>query len=135
MKKINITITGALGRMGKILIKRISKNSNLKLFSLTDLKSGKTVNRIKIQKNNLEAFKKTDIIIDFSKPKVSFEILNYAKKLKKKVVIGTTGFTKQQNNLRFLFLDILLMRIFPILPRAPVIVILIFFINYHSKIF
>jgi 4-hydroxy-tetrahydrodipicolinate reductase len=25
--------------------------------------------------------------------------LNYAKKLKKKVVIGTTGFTKQQNNL------------------------------------
>ena len=41
MKKINITITGALGRMGKILIKRISKNKNLKLFSLTDLKSGK----------------------------------------------------------------------------------------------
>ena len=99
MKKINITITGALGRMGKILIKRISKNKNLKLFSLTDLKSGKNVNGIKIQKNNLEAFKKTDIIIDFSKPKASFEILNYAKKLKKKVVIGTTGFTKQQNNL------------------------------------
>ncbi len=41
MKKINITITGALGRMGKILIKRISKNKDLKLFSLTDLKSGK----------------------------------------------------------------------------------------------
>ena len=99
MKKINITITGALGRMGKILIKRISKNKNLKLFSLTDLKSGKTINRIKIQKNNLEAFKKTDVIIDFSKPKASLEILNYAKKLKKKVVIGTTGFTKQQNNL------------------------------------
>jgi len=99
MKKINITINGALGRMGKILIKRISKNRNLKLFSLTDLKSGKTVNGIKTQKNNLEAFKKTDVIIDFSRPKSSIEILNYAKKLKKKVVIGTTGFTKQQNNL------------------------------------
>jgi 4-hydroxy-tetrahydrodipicolinate reductase len=99
MKKINITITGALGKMGKILIKRISKNKNLKLFSLTDLKSGKTVNGIKTQKNNLEAFKKTDVIIDFSRPKASLEILNYAKKLKKKVVIGTTGFTKQQNNL------------------------------------
>jgi 4-hydroxy-tetrahydrodipicolinate reductase len=99
MKKINITITGALGRMGKILIKRISKNKNLKLFSLTDLKFGKTVNGIKTQKNNLEAFKKTDIIIDFSRPKSSLEILNYATKLKKKVVIGTTGFTKQQNNL------------------------------------
>ena len=99
MKKINITITGALGRMGKILIKRMSKNKNLKLFSLTDLKSGKIINGIKIQKNSLEAFKKTDVIIDFSRPKASIEILNYAKKLKKKVIIGTTGFTKQQNNL------------------------------------
>jgi 4-hydroxy-tetrahydrodipicolinate reductase len=99
MNKINITITGALGRMGKILIKRISIKKNLKLFSLTDLKSGRTVNGIKTQKNNLEAFKKTDVIIDFSRPKSSLEILNYAKKLKKKVVIGTTGFTKQQNNL------------------------------------
>jgi len=99
MKTINITITGALGRMGKILIKRISKNKNLKLFSLTDIKSGKKVNGIKIQKSNLEAFKKTDVIIDFSRPKASLEILSYAKRLKKKVVIGTTGFTKQQNNL------------------------------------
>ena len=99
MKKINITITGALGRMGKILIKRISKKKNIKLFSLTDLKYGKIINGIQVQKNNLEAFKKTDVIIDFSRPESSLEILNYAKKLKKKVVIGTTGFTKQQNNL------------------------------------
>ena len=99
MKKINITITGVLGRMGEILIKRISKKKNLKLFSLTDLKSGKIINGIKTQKNNLEAFKKTDVIIDFSRPKASLEILNYAKKLKKKIVIGTTGFTKQQDDL------------------------------------
>jgi 4-hydroxy-tetrahydrodipicolinate reductase len=99
MKKINITITGALGRMGQILIKRISKNKELKLFSITDLKSGKVIKGIKTQKNNLEAFKQTDVIIDFSRPKSSLEILNYAKKLKKKVVIGTTGFTKRQNNL------------------------------------
>ena len=99
MKKINITITGALGRMGKILIKRVYKNKNLKLFSLTDLKSGKTIHGIKTQENNLEAFKKTDVIIDFSRPKSSLEILSYAKKLKKKVVIGTTGFTNKQNGL------------------------------------
>jgi len=99
MKKINITITGALGRMGKILIKRISKNKNLKLFSLTDLKSGKIINGMQIQKNNVEAFKNTDVIIDFSRPKASLEVLNYAKKFKKKVVIGTTGFNLNQNNL------------------------------------
>ena len=99
MNKINITITGALGRMGKILIKKISKNKNLKLFSLTDIKSGKSINGIRTQKNNIEAFKKTDVIIDFSRPKASIEILNYAKKFKKRVVIGTTGFTQKQNNL------------------------------------
>ena len=99
MKKINITITGALGRMGKILIKRLSKSKNLKLFSLTDLKSEKNINGIKIQKNNVEAFKKTDVIIDFSRPKASLEVLSYAVKLKKNIVIGTTGFTRKQNNL------------------------------------
>jgi 4-hydroxy-tetrahydrodipicolinate reductase len=66
---------------------------------LIDLKSNKTLNGIKIQKSSLEAFKKTDIIIDFSRPKVSIEILNYARKLKKKVVIGTTGFTQKQENI------------------------------------
>jgi len=99
MKKINITITGALGRMGQILINRISKNKNLKLYSLTDLKVEKKIKGIKIQNNSLEAFEKTDVIIDFSRPKSSIEILNFAKKLKKKVIIGTTGFTKKDENI------------------------------------
>jgi 4-hydroxy-tetrahydrodipicolinate reductase len=99
MKIIKITITGALGRMGRALVQRLSKKKGLKLFSLTDVKSNKIVNGIKIQKNNLDAFKKTDVIIDFSSPKASIEVLQYAKKLKKKVVIGTTGFTQNQNNL------------------------------------
>jgi 4-hydroxy-tetrahydrodipicolinate reductase len=99
MKKINITITGALGRMGQMLINQISKNKNLKLYSLTDIRIGQKIKGIKIQNNNLEAFKKTDVIIDFSRPKSSIKILNFAKKLKKKVVIGTTGFTKKDENL------------------------------------
>jgi 4-hydroxy-tetrahydrodipicolinate reductase len=99
MKKINITVAGALGRMGQILIKRISKNKDLKLSSLTDTKIGKKIKNIKIEKNSLETFKKTDVIIDFSTPKSSMEILNYAKKLKKKIVIGTTGFSKKEENL------------------------------------
>jgi len=99
MKKINITITGALGKMGQILINQICKNKNFRIISLTDLKVGKKIKGIKIQKNNLAAFKKSEIIIDFSRPKSSIEILNFAKKLNKKVVIGTTGFTKKQGYL------------------------------------
>lgn len=101
MKKINISITGALGRMGRILIKKISRNKKFNLISAIDInyKSKNIFNGIKIQDNCLEAFKKTDIIIDFSKPKGSIQTLNFAKKLKKRIIIGTTGFTKKQEKL------------------------------------
>ncbi len=99
MVKIKVTVIGALGRMGKILINQILKNKNFKLISLTDVKIGTRMKGIKIQNNSLEAFKKTDVIIDFSRPKSSIEILNFAKKLNKKVIIGTTGFTKKEENL------------------------------------
>jgi 4-hydroxy-tetrahydrodipicolinate reductase len=99
MKRINITIAGALGRMGRILINQISKNKNLKLSSLTDLKVGKKIKGLKVQNNSIEAFKTTDVIIDFSRPKSSMQILNFAKKLKKKIIIGTTGFTKKEENI------------------------------------
>jgi 4-hydroxy-tetrahydrodipicolinate reductase len=98
MKKIKITVCGGLGKMGKIIIERVLQNKNLVLHSVTDIKIKKIFNNIKTQKNNLDAFKKTDIIIDFSRPKSSLEILKYATHLKKKMVIGTTGFTKKQNN-------------------------------------
>jgi dihydrodipicolinate reductase len=90
----------------------MSKNNNLKLLSLTDLKSGEIINGVKVQKNSLEVFKKTDVIIDFSSPKASIEILNYAKKLKKKVVVGTTGFTQKQENIVKNFECLLRMLIF-----------------------
>jgi 4-hydroxy-tetrahydrodipicolinate reductase len=99
MKKINITITGALGRMGQILVNRISKNKSLNLHTLTDIKIGKKLKGIKIQNNNLNAFKKTDVIIDFSTPKSSIKILSFANKLKKKIIIGTTGFDKKEERL------------------------------------
>ncbi len=99
MKKINISITGALGRMGKILINLAYKNKNFKLQSITDLKIGKKFKGLTTQGNSLKAFKKTDVIIDFSTPKSSIKILNLVKKLNKKIVIGTTGFSKKQENL------------------------------------
>ena len=99
MKKINITITGALGRMGQVLVNRISKNKSLNLHTLTDIKIGKKLKGIKIQNNNLNAFKQTDVIIDFSTPKSSIKILSFANKLKKKIIIGTTGFNKKEERL------------------------------------
>ena len=100
MKKINLTITGCMGRMGQQLIKTIKKDKNFKLHSLTEFKTiNKKFNGIKTQLNTKDAFKNTDVIIDFTVPKCTFEVLKVASKLKKRVVIGTTGFTKKEENL------------------------------------
>jgi 4-hydroxy-tetrahydrodipicolinate reductase len=59
----------------------------------------KKISGIKPDLNIESAFKKTNIIIDFTIPKCTFEILKIATKLKKRVVIGTTGFTQKEENL------------------------------------
>jgi len=100
MKKINLTITGCMGRMGQQLIKSSLKDKNFKLITLTENKViNRKINGIKPILNHESAFKETDIIIDFTIPKCTLEILKIASKLKKKVVIGTTGFTQKEENL------------------------------------
>ena len=100
MNKINLAITGCMGRMGQQIIKSSKKNKNFKIVSLTEnRKINKRICGIKPQLNSLEAFKKANLIIDFTIPKCTIEILKIASKLNKKVVIGTTGFTKRQENL------------------------------------
>lgn len=94
MKKINISITGGLGRMGQLLIQQTQKDKNLKLHSATENKEIKK-GKIQYQKNNDKAFKRTNVIIDFTRPNCTLEVLKLAVKHKKKVVIGTTGFQKK----------------------------------------
>ncbi len=99
MKKINLAVSGCMGRMGQELIKSINKNKNFKLVSLTEnRKINRKILGIKPSSNSLEAFEKANIIIDFTMPKSTLEILKIASKLRKKVVIGTTGFTKKEED-------------------------------------
>ncbi len=100
MKKINLAITGCMGRMGKELIRSVNKDKTFKLVSLTENKKiNKQISGIKPELNSLNAFKKANIIIDFTIPKCTLEILKIAVRQKKKVVIGTTGFTKKEEKL------------------------------------
>ena len=100
MKKINLTITGCLGRMGQQLIKSSKREKNFKLVSITENKIiNKKIYSLKPQLNSISAFKNANIIIDFTIPKSTLEILKIASKLKKRVVIGTTGFSKKQENI------------------------------------
>jgi len=100
MKKINLAISGCLGRMGQQLIKSSKSNKNFKLVALTENKPlNKKIAGIKLDLNTDRAFKNADVIIDFTVPKSTLEILKIASKQKKKVVIGTTGFTQKEEDL------------------------------------
>ena len=100
MKKINLAIAGCMGRMGQQLIKSVNKNKVFKLVSLTENKKiRKRISGIKPQINSIDAFKKAKVIVDFTVPKCTLQILRIAVKQKKRVVIGTTGFSKKEERL------------------------------------
>ena len=100
MKKINLAITGCLGRMGQELIKSSRSNKSFRLVALTETKPiNKKISGIKLDTNTYKVFEKTDVIVDFTVPKCPLEILKIASKLKKRVVIGTTGFTQKEETL------------------------------------
>ena len=100
MNKINLGITGCMGRMGQQLIKSSKKNKSFKLTTLTENRPiNKKFNGVKLQINSEKTFKETDVIIDFTIPRCTLEILKIASKIKKRVVIGTTGFTPKEENL------------------------------------
>ena len=100
MKKINLVISGCMGKMGQQLIMSSKKDNNFKLTTLTENKIvNKKISGIKLDINTEQAFRKADLIIDFTTPKCTLEILKIAFKLKKKIVIGTTGFTQKEENI------------------------------------
>jgi 4-hydroxy-tetrahydrodipicolinate reductase len=100
MKKIKLSITGCLGKMGQQLIKSSLKSKDFKIVSLTESRIiNKKISSIRPQLNCIEAFKNSSIIIDFTIPKCTMEILQIASILKKRVIIGTTGFSNKQENL------------------------------------
>ena len=100
MKKINLAVTGCMGRMGQQIIKSAKSDKDFKLVALTE---NKRINRkilgVKLEQNTELTLRKSNLIIDFTIPQCTFQILKIASKLKKRVVIGTTGFTKKEENL------------------------------------
>ena len=97
---IKLTITGCLGRMGQQLMKSANKDNRFKIISLTENKIlKKKISGLLPNLNSEEAFKKTDVIIDFTIPKCTLEVLRFAVKQKKRLIIGTTGFSKKEENI------------------------------------
>ena len=100
MKKFNLAITGCMGRMGQQIIKSAKSDKNFKIVTVTENRIiNKKIAGIRPGLNTDKEFKKSNLIIDFTVPKCTLEVLKIAAKLKKRIVIGTTGFSKKDENL------------------------------------
>ena len=97
MKKINLAITGCMGRMGQQLIKSSKSDKNFKLVALTENRViNKKISGIRPDLNSENAFKKANLIIDFTIPKCTLEVLKIASKLKKKWLLEQLVFLKKK---------------------------------------
>ena len=85
MNKIKLAVTGCLGRMGQQIIKSSKLDKKFKLVTLTEnRKINRKISGIKPELNDENAFKKANIIIDFTIPKLYFPSFENSIKTKKK---------------------------------------------------
>ena len=92
---VKILLSGASGRMGNEIISQVEQEENFEITCGFGSKVDESKN-FKIYDKVEDIKEKVDVIIDFSVPKATFEILKYAKKNKVSVVIATTGFSKEE---------------------------------------
>jgi 4-hydroxy-tetrahydrodipicolinate reductase len=105
---MRVGITGASGRMGLTLINAVSQSSAVSLGFALDRKDspiigkdageliGSSAKGIKISDNLLAVTDDFDVLIDFTRPDVSMDYVEFCRKTGKKLVIGTTGFSDLQ---------------------------------------
>ena len=100
---INIGILGSTGRVGSLLIDDLSKDNEAKVSACyVQNKLDKTVPEGTVITNDMKTLcESSDIIIDFSKPEATEDLLTQIVEngLRKPLVIATTGFSKHQQNL------------------------------------
>ena len=91
----NVLICGATGRMGKEVASRILENENMKVVCGFDREEDFSKS-FPIYSDLKSIDDKIDVIIDFSHPTMTLEVLKFAKDKKIPIVIATTGFNEEQ---------------------------------------
>jgi 4-hydroxy-tetrahydrodipicolinate reductase len=97
---VNVSINGALGRMGKTIIEVCLQDKEISIVGLADLKGPtKVYDNLPVVELTLEKYvSSTDVVIDFSSPEGTQEVLRLCLQYKKPIVIGTTGHSEEQLN-------------------------------------
>ena len=99
---IKVGVVGALGKMGKEVVKAVLEAEDTTLVMAVDVVGEGTViaNDVKIESDLKQAIqtKKPDVVIDFTQPSTIFEHVCLYINEKVKSVIGTTGLSEEQIN-------------------------------------
>ena len=102
MTPISITVTGADGRMGKMILEAAAAASDITvaaaLVPSESASLGQPVPGTKLTYTDdaEKAFSVSDVVIDFTRPAGTMAYLALCRKLKKPIVIGTTGFSPEE---------------------------------------
>jgi len=95
---IHVLINGCNGRMGQEVIHTINGFEDLKIIAGFD-RSDNNLMDFPVYTNIDNIKEKPDVIIDFSVPISTLNILKYAKETCTPIVIATTGFTEEELNI------------------------------------
>lgn len=95
---IKVLINGCNGKMGQEVLKQLDSYDNCILIGGFD-KENTGCFTFPVYTNFEEIEEKPDVIIDFSIPKATLNILKYAKENHIPVVIATTGFSDEENSI------------------------------------
>lgn len=92
---IKVLINGCNGKMGQEVIKAIHDNEKFTVLNGVDKEENPDyIFPVYTNKNDIK--EKPDVIIDFSIPVATMQILEYAKSNKVPIVIATTGLSEEQ---------------------------------------
>ena len=91
----NIAISGACGKMGRVIADICASRSDVKVIAGIDL-FGEKYSDFPVVKSFSELPARPDVIIDFSNPSALEPMLEYCKGQSVPVVIATTGYSAEQ---------------------------------------
>ena len=90
-----IAITGACGRMGRVIAGLVSQRTDCKIIAGVDV-AGEQYSDFPVYKKVFDLPQKPDVIIDFSHPSALPDLLSYGKMNNVPLVLATTGYTDEE---------------------------------------
>ncbi len=111
MRETAISVTGAAGRMGRSLIEAVTQEPNARLVAALEHVDSALLSRdagevagigtvgVELMADVEAAVAASEVLIDFTRPAVTLENLEYCRRSGTRMVIGTTGFSDEEKGI------------------------------------